>query len=75
VTRHTALRLLAVLGLLAMLLIVTVVPGSSILDLNVDTGAKVLALYVAYMAWALLTALLLGSTFFTQWDARERANA
>jgi hypothetical protein len=40
-----------------MLFVFTVAPGSSILDLNIDVGTKVLALYVAYMAWALLTAL------------------
>ena len=74
-TRNIGLRLLAVLGLLTTLLIVTVVPGSSILDLNVDTGTKVLAFYGAYVAWALMTTVLLGSVFFTQWAAREQANA
>ena len=64
-THNTALRMLALSALLAMLFAITVVPGSSIPDLNIDVGTKILALYVAYMAWALLTALLLGKGFFT----------
>lgn len=74
-TRNTALRMLALSALLAMLFVFTVAPGSSILDLNIDVGTKVLALYVAYMAWALLTALLLGKDFFTLWDTPRIAKA
>ena len=74
-THHTGLRLVALFGLLAMLLIVTVVPGSSILDLNVGTSTKVLAFYATYMAWALLTALLLGSVFISRWTTHEQAKA
>jgi hypothetical protein len=62
------------LALFATLLVVTVVPGSSILDLNIDVGVKVLAFYVAYMAWAVLT-VLLGSVFFTLWGTRGQAKA
>jgi len=57
------------LALLAALFVVTVVPGSSILDLNIDVGAKVLAVYVAYMVWAALTVLLV-NVFFTHWGTR-----
>ena len=39
-TRNTALRLLT---LLATLFVITAMPGSSILDLNIDVGTKVLA--------------------------------
>jgi hypothetical protein len=74
-TRNAALRLLAVLGLLAALLVFTAVPGSSIWDMNIDVGTKVLAFYVTYMAWALLTAVLLGSVFVTQWIARAQGKA
>ena len=62
------------LALLATLLVITVVPGSSILDLNIDMGTKVLAVYVAYMVWAALTVLLV-NVFFTQRSAREQARA
>ena len=48
----------ALLALLAALLAFTVVPGSSVLDLNVDVGTKVFAFYVTYIVWALLTVLL-----------------
>ena len=74
-TRNSAPRMLALSALLAMLFVFTVAPGSSILDLNIDVGTKVLALYVAYMAWALLTALLLGKDFFTLWDTPRIAKA
>ena len=74
-THNTALRMLALSALLAMLFAITVVPGSSILDLNIDVGTKILALYVAYMAWALLTALLLGKSFFTLWGTPRIAKA
>ena len=43
------------LALLATLIVVTVVPGSSVLDLNINVGAKVLAFYVTYIVWAVLT--------------------
>ena len=49
-----ALNLLALSGLLVTLLVITVMPGSSIMDLDIDVGAKVLAIYVAYIAWTLL---------------------
>jgi hypothetical protein len=62
------------LALLATLLVVTVVPGSSILDLNIGVGTKVLAVYVAYMVWAALTVLLL-NVFFTVWGTRQQAKA
>ncbi len=60
------------LALLAALLVVTVVPGSSILDLNIDVGAKVLAVYVAYMVWAALTVQLV-NVFLTVWGTRQQA--
>jgi hypothetical protein len=62
-TRNISLNLLALSGLLVTLLVITVMPGSSIMDLDIDVGAKVLAIYVAYMAWALLSAILLGNVF------------
>jgi hypothetical protein len=62
------------LALLAKLLGVTVVPGSSILDLNIDVGTKVLAVYVAYMVWAALTVLLV-NVFFILWGTRQQAKA
>ena len=52
--RKFALNLLALSGLLVTLLVITVMPGSSIMDLDIDVGAKVLAIYVAYIAWTLL---------------------
>ncbi len=61
--RKFALNLLALSALLVTLLIISVMPGSSIMDLDIDVGAKVLAVYVAYMAWALLSAILLGNIF------------
>jgi hypothetical protein len=73
-TRNTALGWLGLLALLATMLTITVVPGSSILDLNIDVGTKVFAFYVAYMVWALLT-VLLGSAFFTLWGTRQQAKA
>ena len=71
---NTALRLLALLALLATLFVITVMPGSSILDLNIDVGTKVLAFYAAYMVWAVLT-VLLGSVFITTWGTRRPAKA
>jgi hypothetical protein len=59
VTRNTALKLVALLVLLATLLVVTIVPGSSVFDWNVDVGTKVLAFYVAYLVSAALTAPLM----------------
>jgi hypothetical protein len=73
-TLNTALRLLAILALLATLLVISVWPGSSILDLNIDVGAKVLALYVAYMVWAAMT-LLVGNVFIIQLVSRRPAKA
>ena len=73
-TRNTALGLLGLLALLATMLTITVVPGSSILDLNIDVGTKVFAFYVAYMVWALLT-VLMGCAFFTLWGTRQQAKA
>jgi hypothetical protein len=62
------------LALLAALLVVTVVPGSSILDLNIDVGTKVLAVYVAYMVWAALTVLLV-DVCFTLRGTRQQVKA
>ena len=62
------------LALLAALLVVTVVPGSSILDLNIDVGTKVLAVYVAYMVWAALTVLLV-NVIFTLRGTRQQVKA
>ena len=65
--RKFALNLLALSALLVTLLVITVMPGLSIMDLDIDVGAKVLAVYVAYMAWALLSAILLGNIFTAVW--------
>ena len=62
------------LALLATLLVITVLPGSSVLDWNIDAGIKVFAFYVAYIVWAALT-VLLANVFFTLWDTRGSANA
>jgi hypothetical protein len=62
------------LALLASLLAITVMPGSSVLDLNIDVGIKVFAFYVAYIVWAALTVLLV-NVFFTLWGTRGRAHA
>ena len=74
-TRNIALNLLALTTLLATLLVITVMPGSSIMDLDIDVGAKVLAIYVSYMAWALLSAILLGNIFTALWGTHEQARA
>jgi hypothetical protein len=74
-TRNIALNLFALTTLLATLLIITVMPGSSIMDLDLDVGAKVLAIYVSYMAWALLSAILLGNIFTALWGSRGQARA
>ena len=68
-TRNTALRLLT---LLATLFVITAMPGSSILDLNIDVGTKVLAFYAAYTVWALLT-VLLGGVFL--WEHKPSPTA
>ncbi len=62
------------LALFATLLVVTVVPGSSILELDINVGVTVLAFYVAYMAWAVMT-VLLGSVFLTLWSTRGQTNS
>ena len=72
-TRNTALRLVALLALLATLLIVTIAPGSSILDLNIDVGTKVFAFYVAYIVWVALTVPLV--SVFINRGTREHAKA
>ena len=74
-TRNIALNLLALSALLATLLVITVMPGSSIMDLDIDVGAKVLAVYVSYMAWALLSAILMGNIFTALWGTRGQARA
>ena len=53
-------------GLLVALLIVTVMPGSSVLDMNIDVGIKVFAFYIAFIVWAALTVLLV-NVMFTPW--------
>jgi len=73
--RNIAFNLLALSVLLATLLAMTVVPGSSIMDLDIDVGARVLAVYVAYMAWALLSAILMGNIFTALWGSRGQARA
>ena len=72
-TRNISLNLLALSGLLVTLLVITVMPGSSIMDLDIDVGAKVLAVYVVYMVWALLSAILLGNVFTALWGSRGHA--
>ena len=74
-TRNISLNLLALSGLLVTLLVITVMPGSSIMDLDIDVGAKVLAVYVVYMVWALLSAILLGNVFTALWGSRGHARA
>ncbi len=74
-TRNISLNLLALSGLLVTLLVITVMPGSSIMDLDIDVGAKVLAVYVAYMVWALLSAILLGNVFTALWGSRGQVRA
>ena len=61
-------------ALLAMLFVITVLPGSSILGLNIDVGSNLFAFYAAYMVGALLT-VLLWSVFFTLWGTRQQAKA
>ena len=62
------------LGLLVALLVITVRPGSSVWDLDVDVGVKVFAFYVAYIVWAALT-VLLANVVFTLWGTRRQAKA
>jgi len=50
------------------------VPGMSILDLTIDVGTKVFALYAAYMAWATLTVLLMNDSI-TQWITHRPVKA
>jgi hypothetical protein len=54
--------------------VITVMPGSSVLDLNIDVVIKVFAFYVAYIVWAALT-VLLANVFFTLYGARGQAKA
>ena len=61
-------------ALFATLLVFTVVPGSSVLDLNIDLGTRVFAFYIVYMIWAVLT-VLLANACFTQWGTRQQAKA
>jgi hypothetical protein len=49
-------------------------PGSSVLDLNIDVVIKVFAFYVAYIVWAALTVLLV-NIFFTLCGTRGQAKA
>ncbi len=62
------------LGLLVALLVITVMPGSSVWDWNIDVGIKVFAFYVAYIVWAALTVLLV-NIFFTLCGTRGQAKA
>ena len=73
--RKFVLNLLDLSALLVTLLVITVMPGLSIMDLDIDVGAKVLAVYVAYMAWALLSAILMGNIFTALWGSRGQARA
>ena len=57
------------LALLATLLVITVLPGSSVLDWNIDAGIKVFAFYVAYIVWAALT-VQLANVFFIRRGTR-----
>jgi hypothetical protein len=43
--------------------------------MNIGVGMKVLAFYVAYVAWASLTAVLLANVFVNLWTTHEQANA
>ena len=58
----------------AALPVITVMPGSSVLDLNIDVVIKVFAFYVAYIVWAALTVLLV-NVFFTLYGPRGQAKA
>ena len=62
------------LGLLVALLVVTVMPGSSVLDMNIDVGIKVFAFYLAFIVWAALTVLLV-NVMFTPWTLDAGAAA
>ena len=64
----------ALMALFATLLVFTVVPGSSVLDLNIDLGTRVFAFYVAYVIWAVLT-VLLASVFISLWGSHRQAGA
>ena len=45
--KRIVIAITVLLALLATLLVITVMPGSSVLDLNIDVGIKVFAFYVA----------------------------
>ena len=72
--KRIVIAITVLLALLATLLVITVMPGSSVLDLNIDVGIKVFAFYVAYIVWAALTVLLV-NIFFTLWSTGGRAKA
>ena len=59
----------ALMALFATLLVFTVVPGSSVLDMNIDMGTRVFAFYVAYVIWAVLT-VLVANVFISLWGSR-----
>ena len=60
----------ALMALFATLLVFSAVPGSSVLDLNIDVGTRVFAFYVAYVIWAVLT-VLLATVFVSLWGSRQ----
>jgi len=64
----------ALMALFATLLVFSAVPGSSVLDLNIDVGTRVFAFYVAYVIWAVLT-VLLANALFTLWGTRHQSKA
>ena len=72
--KRTITAAILLLALLATLLVITVMPGSSVLDLNIDVGTKVLAVYVAYMVWAALPVLLV-NVIFTLRGTRQQVKA
>jgi hypothetical protein len=59
----------ALMALFATLLVFTVVPGSTVLDMNIDMGTRVFAFYVAYVIWAVLT-VLVANVFISLWGSR-----
>jgi hypothetical protein len=72
--KRTITAATVLLTLLATPLAITVMPGSSVLDWNIDVGIKVFAFYVAYIVWAALTVLLV-NIFFTLCGTRGQAKA
>ena len=55
----------ALMALFATLLLFSVVPGSSVLDMNIDMGTRVFAFYVAYVIWAVLLTVLVANVFIS----------